>query len=290
MPSNEQRREAAKRKLDRRLARQAERARKRKRLTIAGSVFGVVVIAAAAAGVYYLTRGDDQDAAAAGPDTSQSETPKAGPPPEPKAEPATVSCSYRDNGQAAKPVQKPTEADVSTTGAHTVAIQSSQGPIGIQLDAGASPCTVNSFVNLVNQDYYTGTPCHRLSTQGLKMLQCGDPTGKGDGGPGYGFDNEYPTDQYDPQQLQANPEPVQYKRGVVAMANTGQPGSNGSQFFLLYGDSELAPNYTIFGTVDEAGLQTLDKIAAAGDDGSMNPKPGGGKPNLPVTFDSVKMA
>ncbi|BCK55203.1 peptidylprolyl isomerase [Nocardia wallacei] len=290
MPSNEQRRQAAKRKLERRLARQAERARKRKRLAIAGSALGVVVVVAAGIGIYYLTRGDDEQAAAAGPDTSQSETPQAPPPPEPQAKPATVGCAYRDSGApAAKPVQKPKEADVSSTEKHTVAVQTNQGPIGITLNAGESPCTVNSFVSLVNQGYYNGTPCHRLSTKGLKMLQCGDPTGEGKGGPGYVFDNEYPTDQFDQQELAINPSPVRYERGVVAMANGG-PGTNGSQFFLVYGDSQLAPGYTIFGTIDEAGLQTLDKIAAAGDDGSMEPRPGGGKPNLPVTFESVTVA
>ncbi|WP_280387225.1 peptidylprolyl isomerase [Nocardia wallacei] len=289
MPSNEQRRAAAKRKLERRLARQAERARKRKRLAIAGSALGVVVVVAAGVGIYYLTRGDDQDAAAANPDTSQTETPPAAPPPEAKPKPATVSCTYNDGGEAAKPVHKPEKTEVSTAEAQTVRIQSSQGPIDIALNAGESPCTTNSFVSLVNQGYFNGTPCHRLSTKGLKMLQCGDPTGSGKGGPGYAFDNEYPTDQYPPEQLAADPTPVQYKRGVVAMANAG-PGTNGSQFFLIYGDSQLPPQYTIFGTVDEAGLQTLDKIAAAGDDGSMDPRPGGGKPNLPVTFDSVQVA
>nr|WP_246461770.1 peptidylprolyl isomerase [Nocardia transvalensis] len=275
--------------MERRLARQAERARKRKRLAIAGSALGVVVVVAAGVGIYYLTKGDDQNAAAASPDTSQSETPQAPPPPELKAKPASVTCSYRDGGEPAKPAQKPEKTEVATTGKQTVRIETGQGPIDIALDAGESPCTVNSFVSLVNQGFYNGAPCHRLSTKGLKMLQCGDPSGTGKGGPGYAFDNEYPTDQFDPQELEANPTPVQYKRGVVAMANAG-PGTNGSQFFLIYGDSQLPPQYTIFGTVGEAGLQTLDKIAAAGDDGSMDPRPGGGKPNLPVTFDSVKVA
>ncbi|MGY2061878.1 peptidylprolyl isomerase, partial [Nocardia gipuzkoensis] len=136
--------------------------------------------------------------------------------------------------------------------------------------------------------YFDGAPCHRLSTKGLQMLQCGDPTGTGKGGPGYVFDNEYPTDQYSgPDDPNAN-MPVLYKRGTIAMANAG-PGTNGSQFFLLTGDSQLPPQYTIFGTVDDAGLKTLDKIAAIGDDGSMDPRPGGGKPKQPVTFESVKI-
>jgi peptidyl-prolyl cis-trans isomerase B (cyclophilin B) len=125
------------------------------------------------------------------------------------------------------------------------------------------------------------------------MLQCGDPTGTGQGGPGYEFDNEYPTDQYGKADPAAQ-QPVLYKRGTVAMANAGPDqaggGTNGSQFFLIDGDSPLPPQYTIFGTVDAAGLKTLDKIAAAGDDHSMDSSAGGGKPNLPVTFKSVTVS
>jgi len=104
------------------------------------------------------------------------------------------------------------------------------------------------------------------------VLQCGDPTGQGTGGPGYQFDNEYPTNQFQPDDP-ALQEPVVYPRGTLAMANAG-PGTNGSQFFLVYKDSHLPPNYTVFGTIDQTGLATLDKIAAAGTaDGSQDGKP-----------------
>ncbi|WP_067666631.1 peptidylprolyl isomerase [Nocardia miyunensis] len=297
MPSNEQRRAAAKRKLERQLARRAERARRRKQLTIAGSVLGVVIAVAAGVSIYYLTRGDDHAAnsadssATTSADASLSDTPKAAPPPAAKPKAATVSCAYRDGGQAAKPVQKPDKTQVSTSGTHKVTIDSTQGPIGITLNAAESPCTVNSFVNLADQHFYDNTPCHRLSTQGLQMLQCGDPTGTGQGGPGYEYNNEYPTDQYAKEDPAAQ-NPVLYKRGVVAMANAGPDrttgeGTNGSQFFLMFGDSQLPPQYTIFGTIDQAGLATLDKVAKAGDDHSMDSSAGGGKPNLPITFTSV---
>jgi len=297
VPSNEQRRATAKRKLERQITRRAERARRRKQLTIAGSVLGVVIVAAAGVGIYYLTHDNhSQNSAAASTtsaDASLSNTPQAAPPPAPKPRAATVSCTYRDGGQAAKKVNKPDGADVSTTGSPKVSIDSSQGPIGITLHAAESPCTVNSFASLVKQHFYDGAPCHRLSTEGLKMLQCGDPTGTGQGGPGYAFDNEYPTDQYGKADPAAQ-QPVLYKRGVVAMANAGPDqsggGTNGSQFFLIDGDSPLPPQYTIFGTVDGAGLKTLDKIAAAGDDHSMDSSAGGGKPNLPVTFKSATVS
>ncbi|NKY86985.1 peptidylprolyl isomerase [Nocardia veterana] len=288
MPTNEQRRAAAKRKLERRLERQAQRARKRKQLAIAGSALGVVVVVAAGVGIYYLTRGDDsQNAAAATPDASLSSTPQAAPPPAAKPKAATVSCAYTDGGPAAKPVHKPEQTEVSTTDSPKVAIETDRGRIGIALNAAESPCTVNSFVSLVQQKFYDDTPCHRLTTgEGLKVLQCGDPSGKGTGGPGYAFANEYPTDQYAPGDPTAQQVPVQYKRGVVAMANSG-PDTNGSQFFLVYGDSQLPPQYTIFGTVDEAGLQTLDAIA---EDGVQDPSAGDGAPKRPVTVKSVQLS
>ena len=113
------------------------------------------------------------------------------------------------------------------------------------------------------------------------MLQCGDPTGTGTGGPGYAFANEYPTNQY-PKGDPALQKPVLYLRGTLAMANSG-PDTNGSQFFLVYKDSQLPPNYTVFGSIDATGLATLDKIAeggspAAGEDG---------KPASEVTIKSV---
>ncbi|MFD4292316.1 peptidylprolyl isomerase [Rhodococcus sp. NPDC058505] len=204
----------------------------------------------------------------------------------PAAAASTVSCEYPSTSrQAAKPVQPPATTDVSTVGTAAVTLTTSQGPIGLTLDRAEAPCTVNSFVSLAEQGYFDDTPCHRLVTSpGLQVLQCGDPTGQGTGGPGYGFDNEYPTTVYgadDP----AGQQPMRYPRGTVAMANSGQPGSNGSQFFLVYADSVLPPQYTVFGTISDEGLATVEKVAAAGDDGSMSA--GGGKPNTPVQIETA---
>ncbi|HLS79522.1 MAG TPA: peptidylprolyl isomerase [Nocardia sp.] len=287
MPSNEQRRAAAKRKLERQLANRAERARKRKQLTIAGSVLGVVVVAGAAVGLYFLTKGEDGDG---GSDTVAESTFSAAPAPEPVAKPDTVNCVYTDGAPSAKPVQKPSRTEnIPTTGADarvSVSMETSQGPLGLTLNNAESPCTVNSFVSLATQGFFDDTECHRLTTgEGLKVLQCGDPTGTGQGGPGYMFANEYPTDQYaegDP----ASMEPIRYERGVLAMANAGA-GTNGSQFFLVYGDSQLPPQYTIFGEVDEGSLETLDKIAENGQDDSNGL--GDGRPNSPVTIQSVSL-
>jgi peptidyl-prolyl cis-trans isomerase B (cyclophilin B) len=164
----------------------------------------------------------------------------------------------------------------------SVSMETTQGDIGLMLDNGKAPCTVNSFASLAQQGFFNDTPCHRLTTsEGLSVLQCGDPTGAGTGGPGYEFANEYPTNQFQPDDHKLM-EPVLYPRGTLAMANAG-PNTNGSQFFLVYKDSQLPPNYTVFGTIDETGLATLDKIAAAGVAGGGED----GKPALDVKVNSV---
>ncbi|WP_305094882.1 peptidylprolyl isomerase [Prescottella sp. R16] len=197
----------------------------------------------------------------------------------------TVDCSYPAAEPAAKPVQAPNATGVPAEGTVTVDLTTNAGTIGIDLDRAAAPCSVASFVSLAQQGFFDGTPCHRLSTNpGLQMLQCGDPSGSGTGGPGYRFANEYPTTAYtagDP----ALQQPVVYPRGTVAMAHSAAPDSNGSQFFLVYADSVLPPDYTVFGTMTDDGIATVEKIAAAGDDGSS--PAGGGAPNTAVTVQTA---
>ncbi|MEV3904233.1 peptidylprolyl isomerase [Mycobacterium sp. NPDC050551] len=274
MPTNEQRRAAAKRKLERQLERRAQQERRRRQLTIIGSVVGVlVVVGAAVFGFLFLKDDSNSDTASAAP--SSSTTPAA---PTPSADgllqlpafaaPAGLGskCEYPAGQEpASKKVNPPRAGAVPTDPAEvSVSMTTNQGNLGLVLDNAKAPCTVNSFASLAQQGYFNDTVCHRLTAStGLKVLQCGDPTGKGTGGPGYGFDNEYPTNQFQPDDP-ALQSPVVYPRGTLAMANTGAPGSNGSQFFLVYGDSQLPPNYTVFGKIDETGLATLDKIAAAG--------------------------
>jgi peptidyl-prolyl cis-trans isomerase B (cyclophilin B) len=202
--------------------------------------------------------------------------------------PATLgsNCQYPATTEpASKPNTPPRTGRMATTPATVGAtLITNDGPIGVQLDNAKAPCTVNNFVSLARQGYFDNTPCHRLTTsQELGVLQCGDPTGTGTGGPGYRFPNEYPTNQYrlsDP----ALQQPVVYPRGTLAMANAGS-GTNGSQFFVIYQDSQLPPTYTVFGTVDEAGLAAVDKIAAAGVQGGSDD----GKPAMGVTIQSVKV-
>jgi peptidyl-prolyl cis-trans isomerase B (cyclophilin B) len=166
----------------------------------------------------------------------------------------------------------------------SASMSTNQGNVGIELDNGKAPCTVNNFVSLAQQGYFDNTPCHRLTTSAdLSVLQCGDPLGTGAGGPGYQFANEYPTSQYrlsDP----ALQQPVVYPRGTLAMANAGA-GTNGSQFFIVYKDSTLPPQYTAFGRIDNTGLATVEKIAAAGVAGGGDD----GSPATDTTISSVRL-
>jgi peptidyl-prolyl cis-trans isomerase B (cyclophilin B) len=290
VPTNEQRRATAKRKLERQLERRAAKERKRRIYTIVGSVVAAIVVIGAVGATLVVTNKDSgsQTASAA---TTTSAAPTSAAPAAPGDLPPFVApanlganCQYpATQDKASKPNKPPRTGKVPTDPAQVSASMSTnQGNLGLQLDNAKSPCTVNSFASLAQQGYFNDTPCHRLTTSpGLAVLQCGDPTGQGTGGPGYQFDNEYPTNQFQPDDPKLQ-QPVKYPRGTLAMANAG-PGTNGSQFFLVYKDSELPPNYTVFGTIDQTGLATLDKIAAAGTaDGGQD-----GKPKDDVTIKSI---
>ena len=134
---------------------------------------------------------------------------------------------------------------------YAAVLTTSCGVVTLTLAGDKAPKTVGSFAFLAGEGYFDGSFCHRMTqTEGLTVLQCGDPTGSGSGGPGYRFPDE-------------NLTGATYPRGTVAMANAG-PGTNGSQFFLVIKDSQLPPAYTPFGTIDEAGLKVLDTILDGG--------------------------
>jgi peptidyl-prolyl cis-trans isomerase B (cyclophilin B) len=216
------------------------------------------------------------------------ETPATGQPLPPFLPPATPgsNCQYPATTEpASKPVRPPQTGRTSTNPASIPgSIETNRGDIGIALDNAKAPCTVRNFTTLAGQGFFDETQCHRLTVgPALRVLQCGDPTATGTGGPGYRFPNEYPSNQFrlsDP----ALKTPMVYPRGTLAMANSGA-GTNGSQFFLVYDDSMLPPQYTVFGTIDADGLATLGKIAAAGtEDGSPD-----GTPATGVTIESVRV-
>ncbi len=176
-------------------------------------------------------------------------------------------CEYVQDGTASRPVNLPPVTGVPRTGKVAYVITTNQGDVKITLDRAKAPCTVNSFTSLVGQGFYDQTRCHRLADNGLFMLQCGDPTGTGKGGPGYTLADEVTGNEV-------------YAAGTVAMANDSRPNTGGSQFFLVYLDSDLPPGYTVFGTIDRNGLGVVNRIAAEGQDGS-NPD-GTGRPNNPA--------
>jgi cyclophilin family peptidyl-prolyl cis-trans isomerase len=185
------------------------------------------------------------------------------------------TCEYTVTGQAARPVSPPPTTDIPDSGTVTYVLQMTEGPVTITLDRTKAPCTVNSFESLADQGYFNKTRCHRLADSGLFVLQCGDPTGTGTGGPGYQFADE--TDGTE-----------SYTKGVVAMANAG-PGTNGSQFFMVWDDStslDQTPNYTIFGHLDRASRDVVATMAGEGQDGS-NPD-GSGRPNNPSEIITAK--
>ncbi len=275
MPSNEQRRQAAKRKLERQLARRAERVKKRR---IWGVSITVVVVVAVVGVVYWIANlGPDDNTAAANPtDESAPNTTKG-------------QCGYAESPaeSPAKKVGMPDDpAQAENTGTVKVTLKTNQGDIPLTLDRAKAPCTVQSIAHLVKEKFYDGTNCHRMTgSEGLKVLQCGDPEGTGGGGPGYTIPDELPTDlEQGPAGPDGSPSVI-YPRGALAMANAG-PNTGGSQFFMVYGPSTLAPNYTVFGTIDAPGMTVLDTIAAGGITPGQN-GPEDGAPKLPVTIESA---
>lgn len=200
----------------------------------------------------------------------------------PKAD--SAQCSYTEEGTAAKEADLP-PGDPEKDAPEAVTIATDRGDVKVSLDADKAPCTVNSFLSLAKQGFFDGTKCHRLTNAGLFVLQCGDPTATGTGGPGYSFADELVANDPRLQPCQADAASGQeictYTAGTLAMANSG-PDTNGSQFFLVYQDSPLPSAYTVFGRMSAAGVKVVSEIAKQGT------APDGVAPKQPVTITSVK--
>ena len=273
--TRERQRAAARARLEKEMAERSARARKRRQTQAV--VGGGVVLLLVVAGTVWLASsliGDDSG----GTDTTAQSA-------------DTVQCDWVElpNGE-----RSPTTKDVglppveqSKVGVQTMTITTNLGPITARIDRSAVPCTAGSFIHLAEQNFFDNTKCHRLVTEGIKVLQCGDPsaTGKGwrdsdgTGGPSYRMAEEnLPTDKRPP-----------YPAGVIAMANSGQPASSGSQFFIVYGDSPLDPNYTVLGTITE-GMDIVEDVAKAGDDGAFAQQAGGGHPKKEVVITELTMS
>ncbi|MDN6509481.1 MAG: peptidylprolyl isomerase [Corynebacterium sp.] len=281
MSDNSSRRDAALKNLDKELK---SRARREKLRPLGVTLAPLVVRGARGGGICpAATAGggdeDDQENLADG----QSSAPST---PETEEASAPQECAYNESGDAAKEVSVPSADDLRTDGTSDVTLATNKGDIGVTLDYGQAPCAATSFEHLASEDFYNDTTCHRVVvSDSMKILQCGDPAGDGSGGPGYSFPDEYPVWNEDGEPVE---EEGQYKRGVLAMANSGE-NTNGSQFFLVDDETQLPNDYTIFGTISEDGLSTLDSIIEE-NEGQHEDTGGDGEPVDEVRIESATVA
>ncbi|WP_314222034.1 peptidylprolyl isomerase [Streptomyces zaehneri] len=266
MVTQEQRkRQLAREKFLRQQQRRTSARRKaRARNSVIASVLGVIIIGSVA--LYATGVMKDDDKANASSQTTPSATPSAVKDPCEKAAAGSVKTQTW---------KKEPAVTIDKSAKYTMTLATTCGDIGIALKTKAAPHTVNSFSFLAGKGYFDHTKCHRLTTNGIYVLQCGDPTGSGSGGPGYTIPDENLKD--------ASLKNNTYPAGTIAMANTGQAHTGGSQFFLVYQDSQLPPSYTPFGTVSADGMKVLTKIAAAGE----NTGAGDGAPNATVVINKA---
>ena len=247
--------------------RTAARRKARMRNSVIASVLGVVLVGSLALYTSGVLRGDDKA------DASSQPTPSAAPSkaPDPCEKPAAGKVKTAT-------WKKEPAVTIDKSAKYTMKLATTCGDLDLALKASAAPHTVNSFDFLAGKGFFDHTKCHRLTTQGIYVLQCGDPTGSGSGGPGYTIPDENLKDK----SLKSNVYPA----GTVAMANTGKAHTGGSQFFLVYQDSQLPPSYTPFGTVSESGMKVLKKIAAAGAQAA-DPTTGNTAPNATVVINKA---
>ena len=271
MATNKQRREASRRQLQRQLERRRVQDERRKKFTLVASIAGtIILVAVIVVAVVLLGSGSNKKKPTAAGSNSASGTPT------PSATKIPGICDYLAAGTAAKK-NNPPSSGAAIKGTVTVTAKTNLGDIVMKLNRAEAPCTVSSFVSLVQQKFFDNTSCHRLVTSGIYVLQCGDPTGQGSGGPGYSIPDEATGKET-------------YPAGTLAMARTQQAHSGGSQFFIVYKDSpSLQQNlgeqqYTVFGTITK-GLDIVTKVAAKGTDNSNGTDDG--HPKQPVKFLSM---
>jgi peptidyl-prolyl cis-trans isomerase B (cyclophilin B) len=286
VPTSKQRRENARRRLERQIQRRQEAAAKRRRrnVVIAATVSVLVVLG----GVWLLVAkvNNKKPAAAASPPASSTApaSPTASPTPSrtPAHAPRSTSgpCKYTEtttlltNPNVKDVGLPPDPAKTPATGTVPLTVKTNRGTMVFTLDRSKAPCAVQSFLYLAGKKFFDNSPCPRVSAKakdGLGILQCGDPSGTTAGGPSYQYKEE-------------NVKNADYSVGVIAMANAGA-GTTGSQFFIIHEDAKSLPkNYSVIGKVT-TGLSIVQQVAKAGNDGSN--QAGGGKPNLPLTIQSI---
>ncbi|MFE5911063.1 peptidylprolyl isomerase [Streptomyces wedmorensis] len=260
--SDQRRRQLAREKYARQQQRREEnRLKAKRRNTVIAASLAVVLAAGGAVYASVALTGPDK-----GSDNVASDTP-------------TTAAPTPTQSESASPEPKLT---VDTKATYAMSLKTDKGDITITMDAAKTPRTVNSFAHLAGKKYFDGTKCHRLTTQGIFVLQCGDPKGDGTGGPGYTI----PDENLNALGKAGADGSVTFPAGTVAMANTGQPGTGGSQFFLVYKDTKLPPTYTPFGKIDAAGLKAVQDVAAAGVEGGATD----GAPKKAVTIEKATVA
>ena len=269
--TKDRQRAAARARLEKEMAERSAAARKRRqRQAIIASAIGVVVIAGAAVWLVSALNHNDK----------KKTTSAAG----------TVACSWTpataEGGAQIKDTGGVPPTTVPNTGTDTLTLDTNLGAIAAKVDRSKAPCTAAAFEYLSAKKFWNDTKCHRLTTEGIKVLQCGDPTatGKGykatagSGGPNF---------MYAEENLPVGKDPT-YPAGTIAMAKTQAAGTTSSQFFVVYEDipaASLPAQYTVLGTIT-SGLDIVKKVAKAGTDS----KTGDGHPKLEIDIKSLTMA
>lgn len=272
-------REYARRRLEKYEQRQRERAAvaaRRRRSAVIAAAVGAVVVVAAVVAFQLVDRGRASDtvAAAVSDEASTAASTTAPASEATSAAPVTSAlCPDPAPGAVSDPVQLD-EVPAKDDGAYTVTFGTSCGDVVATLDGAAAPQAVGNLVGLAEAGFYDGTPCHRLTTSGIFVLQCGDPTGTGQGGPGYSWGP-----------IENAPADDVYPAGTLAMARIGGDGNSmGSQFFIVYDESTIpsdaAGGYTVMGSVT-SGLDIVQKLAESG------LGPDGIAPAQPIGIESV---
>lgn len=270
--TREQERAKARRRHQKLEARAAERARIAARNRQVGIVVAAVLVVVL--GLVFLTSALNNHGTAA----------VAGGAPTPGSTHSATTSSTGEPEGCATPPPRPTAIKTSklpdkrtAAGKHfTAVVTTNCGRITLALDGTKAPQTVASFLALAKSGYFAASPCHRLTTSGIYVLQCGDPLGGRGSGPGYSYG------------IENAPKDGKYPKGTLAMARTNDPHSNADQFFVVYKDSTLPTDgggYSIFGTVT-AGMDIVERIAAEGASGGT----GDGAPNAPISILSVAVS
>jgi peptidyl-prolyl cis-trans isomerase B (cyclophilin B) len=264
------------------LQKQQAQQKRRRVAVIWGGVIALALVVAF--GIWFFNHGKNDNVSASDTTLAPAASTTAPPPgataaatpgttaaPPPGATAAPTPCPAADGSSPTTGTfAAPMANCIDPTKTYTATVETNKGTFTVTLDPAKAPNTVNNFVGLSRYHYYDNTPCHRIITD--FVVQCGDPTGQGTGGPGYEFADELP-------------QAGEYKIGSLAMANSG-PNTNGSQFFIITGDqgTQLPPNYALFGQVTDGFDTTVKAMAAAA---NPDPTKNGVPPTEPITITKV---